>query len=520
MELALELRGITKRFPGVLANDHIDFQVGKGEIHALLGENGAGKTTLMNILYGLYPPDEGEVVLGGQPVKFNSPSDAIHAGIGMVHQHFKLVPPFTVTENIMLGNESMAGPFQLDRAAAAKRITELSNQYGLFVNPKSKVSELSVGVQQRVEILKAFYRNAEVLILDEPTAVLTPQESDELFSIMRGLTQQGKSIIFISHKLKEVLAISDAITVLRRGKVVGDADPHTASEEDLATMMVGRSVILQVEKTAAKPGAAVLSVRGMTVRRDKTASAGSGILLAVNAIDLEVHAGEIVGVAGVEGNGQTELAEALTGLRPIDGGSVTIGGVSIVGKSPRFITVHGVAHVPEDRQKYGLVLGYPIADNLVLATYFEPPFARGIVINEAAIRDNATRLVKEFDIRTPSVYTPARNLSGGNQQKVVVARELSRDNRLLIAAQPTRGLDVGSIEFIHRTIIAARDSGVAVLLISAELDEILSLADRIAVMYKGKIAAIVPRAEATREKLGLLMASGQVQAIAATVAEG
>ncbi len=511
-DLTLELRGITKRFPGVVANDHIDFQLRRGEIHALLGENGAGKSTLMNILYGLYQPDEGEIVLGGKVVKFSSPHDAISAGIGMIHQHFKLVPPFTVAENIMLGNESLRGPFLLNRAAAEQRINDISKQYGLFVNPKARVSNLSVGIQQRVEILKAFYRNAEVLILDEPTAVLTPQEANDLFVIMRGLAAQGKSLIFITHKLKEVLAISDTITVLRRGKVAGQADPRTATEAELASMMVGRSVILNIEKAPAHPGAVVLAIQGMKVRRDKGVSAAADILFAVNEIDLEVHAGEIVGVAGVEGNGQTELAEALTGLRPIEGGSVTIGGVSIVGKSPRFITVHGVAHVPEDRQKYGLVLSYPIADNLVLATYFEPPFARGINIVEQAIRDNATRLVKEFDIRTPSIYSPARNLSGGNQQKVVVARELSRDNQLLIAAQPTRGLDVGSIEFIHRTIVQERDKGTAVLLVSAELDEILSLADRIAVMYKGKVVAIVPRAEATREYLGLLMAGGAGEA--------
>ncbi len=498
MTPVLEVRNVTKRFPGVLANDHISFTLEKAEIHAFLGENGAGKSTLMNILYGLYTPDEGEVFINGQRVEINEPQDAIAHGIGMVHQHFQLVPPLTVTENMMLGAEVTNGPF-LDRRRAARQIRALSEQYGLYVDPDAVVGTLPVGVQQRVEILKMLYREADILILDEPTAVLTPQEADELFEVMRGLVGQGKSIIFITHKLKEVLAVADRITVLRAGRVVGTTTPAETDEHQLATMMVGREVILTVEKKPATPGQVVLQVEGLRALDDRFQEA-------VNGVSFEVRAGEILGVAGVQGNGQTELVEVLTGLRPALAGRVLILGRDVTNCSPRVITEAGTAHIPEDRQKDGLVLTYPILDNLVLNTYYRPPFARGVLMNEPAIVENAERLVETFDVRTPSIYLPTGKLSGGNQQKVIVARELSRPVRLLIAAQPTRGLDVGSIEFIHSEIVEMRDQGAAVLLVSAELDEIMALSDRIAVMYEGRVVAVLDRAEATREGLGLLMA--------------
>ncbi len=506
MPLALEARGITKAFPGVLANDHVDFQLEKGEIHALLGENGAGKTTLMNILYGLYHPDEGEIYVNGQKVEMDSPSDAIKLGIGMVHQHFMLVPVMTVAENMMLGMESATpgarwlGPLSfLDRRKVESEVRELSEKYGLEVDPTAPIHTLPVGVQQRVEILKALYRKANILILDEPTAVLTPQEAEELFEVMRSLKKQGVSIIFITHKLKEVFAVADKITVMRAGKVVGHVLPKDATESMLASMMVGREVILTVEKGPARPGAPVLEVQDLHVRDDRG-------LPAVNGVSFTVHEGEVLGIAGVQGNGQSELVEALTGLRKIESGKVLMGGDEITDATPREVLETGVSHIPEDRQKRGLVLSYPIADNLVLCTYYKPPFAHGIVMHREAIDEQAERLIREFDIRTPSAYTPAGTLSGGNQQKVIVARELTRPYNLLIAAQPTRGLDVGSIEFIHKRIVEQRDEGHAVLLVSAELDEILSLSDRIAVMYKGEIIDIVPIEKATRENIGLLMA--------------
>jgi len=499
---AIEARDITKRFPGVLANDHVSFTLAKGEIHALLGENGAGKTTLMNVLYGLYHPDEGEIRVNGKPIRINGPEDAISHGIGMVHQHFMLVPVFTVTENIMLGNETVRG-ITLDRRAAAKRILEVAEQYGLAVEPDALVEDLPVGVQQRVEIVKALYRNADILILDEPTAVLTPQEAEDMFVIMRELTRRGVSIIFITHKLKEVLSVSDRITVMRRGQVVGSTVPSATDERGLAAMMVGREVILTVPKGPANPGADVLQVENLAARDDRD-------LLALNGTSFTVRAGEVLGVAGVQGNGQTELVEAITGLRPVTGGRVTLcidGKVSdITGAAPRDIILHGVGHIPEDRQKHGLVMEYPITDNLVLQTYNQPPFARGIVRDDRAVLKNAEERIAEFDVRTPSSVIATDTLSGGNKQKVIVARELSRPIKLLIAAQPTRGLDVGSIEFIHSRLIEARDAGIAVLLVSAELDEILSVSDRIAVMYKGRIVDVVSAAEATREQLGLLMA--------------
>ncbi len=670
MALILELRGITKSFPGVLANDHIDLTLEEREIHALLGENGAGKTTLMNILYGLYTPDEGRILINGREVHIHGPNDAIAHGIGMVHQHFMLVPVMTVTENVMLGVESLLWPYTrrgffrflavvggalsfllvlsllfagsaeaaggillsllgtvvvalvgptaaesltsgllsalggtsatfflvpltlililifslalsvlyglflfltwtlkkgighflladigirsallalfsanspafrqaifgaesppiasyivafllihlfgvalsyglvdtlssfLNRRQVEARIREISAQYNLQVDPTAYVKDLPVGVQQRVEIIKVLYRYADILILDEPTAVLTPQEVEELFRIMRSLVEQGKSIIFITHKLKEVLAVADRITVLRDGRVVGTTTPAQATEASLAAMMVGREVILTVPKEPARPTEPVLKIQDLYVLDDR----GN---MAVSGVSCEVYAGEILGVAGVQGNGQTELVEALTGLRPAEAGRVFILGEETTHAAPRQIIELGVAHIPEDRQHDGLVLSFPVADNLVLCTYYCPPFARWLALQEDSISRVATDLVARFDVRTPSIFVPVSTLSGGNQQKVIVARELSRPIRLLIAAQPTRGLDVGSIEYIHHQLIRKRDEGCAVFLVSTELDEILSLADRIAVMYKGRFMAILPAAEATKERLGLLMA--------------
>ena len=499
MELVLELSGITKRFPGVLANDHIDLTLKQGEIHALLGENGAGKTTLMNILYGLYQPDEGAIFARGQPIQIHSPSDAIRAGIGMVHQHFMLVPVFTVTENVMLGDEATRPGGFLNRKLAAARVREISEAYKLAVDPEAYVKDLPVGVQQRVEIIKLLYREADILIFDEPTAVLTPQEADELFKIMRSLVEQGKSIIFITHKLREVLAVADRITVIRRGQVVGSAIPAEADQSKLAEMMVGREVHLELEKGPAQPGEVVLNVRGLVVLDERQQ-------VAVDGVSFQVQAGEILGVAGVQGNGQTELVEALTGLRPPFAGLISLLGRDITQATPRQITELGSAHVPEDRQRDGLVLSYPISDNLVLNTYYQPPFTKGVVLQPRLMLERATELIKNFDVRTPSPQTTAGSLSGGNQQKVIVAREFTRPIRFLVASQPTRGLDVGSIEYIHRRILEKRDTGCAVLLVSPELDEIMQLSDRIAVMYRGQIIAIVPAGEATKEKIGLLMA--------------
>ncbi|RLC68148.1 MAG: heme ABC transporter ATP-binding protein [Chloroflexi bacterium] len=510
----LELRGITKAFPGVLANDHIDLTLEEGEIHALLGENGAGKTTLMNVLYGLYTQDEGEIYVRGRHVEIQDPNDAIAQGIGMVHQHFMLVPVLTVTENVMLGVESIKNSIFLDRAAAAERVRQISQQYGLEVDPDAHIKNLPVGVQQRVEIIKLLYRQADILILDEPTAVLTPQEVEELFKVIHSLVDQGKSVIFITHKLKEVLAIADRITVLRNGRVVGTTTPAETTESQLAAMMVGREVVLQVEKEPACIGETVLTVKDLEVMNDR----GN---LAVRGVSFEVCSGQVLGVAGVQGNGQTELVEALTGLRQISTGQVRILGNEVTNASPREILEQGVAHVPEDRQRDGLVLSFPVADNLVLNTYYLPPFAHMGILNQEAIREAAEKRAQEFDVRTPSLMTPVSNLSGGNQQKVIVAREFSRPIQLLIASQPTRGLDVGSIEYIHRRIIEKRDQGTAVLLVSPELDEVMGLSDLIAVMYEGKIMDILPAEEATRERIGLLMAGvkeTQKEATSATVA--
>jgi general nucleoside transport system ATP-binding protein len=609
----LEVRNITKRFPGVLANDRVSFSLNEGEILAFLGENGAGKSTLMNILYGLYTPDEGDVAIRGEPAEIHEPNDAISLGIGMVHQHFQLVPVFSVAENIVMGTEPARFAFSwralgiisgavalltfiggifglggigqwllavlaggaiaaglyllifllgklsqqkawvyvsivtagcialfmtlaliqgaigripllvflallfaassypalrvlttaLDRRAAARQIRELSERYGLAVDPRALTEDLPVGVQQRVEIIKTLYRNADILILDEPTAVLTPQETEDLFQIIRTLAAQGKSIIFISHKLKEVLSIADRIIVLRNGRVMGETTPAETSEEQLAEMMVGREVMLVAEKEPASPGGVVLSVCDLN-------AAGARHHPVLHDVNLFVRAGEILGIAGVQGNGQTELVEVLTGLHPATSGSVGILGQDVTNASPRKITELGVGHIPEDRQSDGLVLSFPVSDNLVLCTYYQEPFSHGVQIQYDRVREYAERLVTEFDVRPPNIASEVASLSGGNQQKVIVAREFSHPIKLLIAAQPTRGLDVGSIEYIHRRLIEKRDEGCAVLLVSVELDEIMALSDRIAVMYEGRIAATLDADEVTREELGLLMAGSQL----------
>ncbi|HEX5496334.1 MAG TPA: ABC transporter ATP-binding protein [Mycobacteriales bacterium] len=500
----LELRGITKRFGddagGVVANDHIDLVVEPGEIHALLGENGAGKSTLMNVLYGLYQPDSGEIVLDGTARRFRGPGDAIAAGVGMVHQHFMLVPVLTVAENVMLGRERTRSPRALgllDRRRARRDVVELSDRYGLRVDPDARVGDLPVGVQQRVEIIKALARDADVLILDEPTAVLTPQEIDELTGVMRSLRDDGKSIVFITHKLKEVRSVADRITVIRRGRVVGAAGPATA-ESELASMMVGRTVALGVDRAPATPGEPVLRVDGLVVLDE----AGRR---AVDGVSFQVRAGEILAVAGVQGNGQTELTEALLGLRRPASGSVRLDGRELVGRSPREVLRAGVGYVPEDRQRDGLITDFTVAENLVLDSRDTPPFGTALTMNTAQVRRAALARVAEFDIRTSSVDAPAGTLSGGNQQKLVVARELSRSLRLLVASQPTRGVDVGAMGFIHARIVAERDRGTPVVLVSSELDEVLALADRIAVMYRGRVVGMLP-AGAPRDTIGLMMA--------------
>ena len=497
--MELELRDITKRFGPLVANDGISLAVTPGQVHALLGENGAGKSTLMNVLYGLMQPDAGDIVVNGQPVTFHSPKDAIAAGIGMVHQHFMLVPVFTVAENVTLGIEQAGRSGLLDRRRTRREVAELSRRFGLDVDPDALVENLPVGLQQRVEIVKALVRQANVLILDEPTAVLTPAETEELFRIVRQLKEGGTSIIFISHKLREVQAIADTITVLRRGAVVGQREP-SATEADLASLMVGRSVQLRVSKAPAAPGEPVLSVRDLTVRGDDGHTW-------VDDLSFDVRAGEILGIAGVQGNGQTELCEALMGLRPAAGGTVTLNGAELTRAAPRARLRAGIAYVPEDRTEDGLVGSFSVAENLILDQYDRKPFASGINLKLPEISKNAAALIEEFDVRTGSGQTPAGTLSGGNQQKVILARELGREHKVLIASQPTRGLDVGSIEFVHRRIVQQRDHGVAVLIVSSELDEIYALADRIAVMYEGKITGFRDPDVAATE-LGRLMAGG------------
>ncbi|MDQ3880515.1 MAG: ABC transporter ATP-binding protein [Chloroflexota bacterium] len=495
------MRGITKRYPGVLANDRISLDVRPGEIHALLGENGAGKTTLMNILYGLAEPDEGDIVLDGRPMRIAGPSDAIEHGISMVHQHFMLIPVLSVAENILLGEETMAGPIFVDRREARARIRELGRRFGFEIDPDARVGGLSVGWQQRVEILKALYRQARILVLDEPTAVLTPQETREIFSVLRRLAHEGHSIIFISHKLYEVLEIADRITVIRRGRVVGSRLPAETDEDDLARLMVGRDVQLTVDRGESKPGDPVLTVAGLRVRDDRGHEA-------VRGVTLEVRAGEVLGIAGVAGNGQDELVEAITGLRRPTAGRITLAGRDVTRASPRALTEAGLGYVPGDRQRFGLVLGFPVSDNMVLTTYYRAPFARGVVRDDDAIRHWAEERIREYDIRTPSADVSSATLSGGNQQKAIVAREFAKNPRALVLDQPTRGLDVGSIEFIHRQAIARRDAGAAILLVSAELDEVLEISDRIAVMFRGELVAFVDGRTADRDEIGLLMATG------------
>ncbi len=499
--LALEMRGIVKRYPGVVANDGIDLDLRPGEIHALLGENGAGKSTLMNILYGLATPDAGEIRINGEPVVITDPADAIDRGIGMVHQHFMLVPVLSVADNILLGAETMANPIFIDRQEARRRIRDLGARFGFEIDPDVQVGRLSVGWQQRVEILKALYREARILVLDEPTAVLTPQETKEIFAVLRRLAAEGHSIIFISHKLYEVLDIADRITVIRRGKVVGQRLPAETSEEDLAVLMVGRDVQLVVDRGESHPGDPILAIDELRVPDDRRHEAVAGVTL-------EVRAGEIVGIAAVAGNGQDELIEAISGLRRPTDGAVRIDGRDVTGASRRRLQAVGLALVPGDRHRFGLVLSFPVEDNLILTRYYRPPFARGILRNDAAIDAWADERIKDYDIRTPSRDIPVQNLSGGNQQKVIVAREFTGDLRVLVLDQPTRGLDVGSIEFIHRQVIAKRDAGTAILLSSAELDEVLELSDRIAVMYRGRIVAVLDGRTADKEDVGLLMATG------------
>jgi simple sugar transport system ATP-binding protein len=498
--LKLELRNVTKRFPGVIANDSVDLSVESGEILGLLGENGAGKTTLMNILYGLYSADEGEIVIDDQVRAFEGPGDAIDAGIGMVHQHFMLVPVFNVTENVVLGVEPTVGPVgSIDLSQARNEVEEISRQYGLDVDPTAIVEDLPVGIQQRIEIIKVLFRDAEIIVFDEPTSVLTPQEVEDFFNIVNGLKESGKGIIFITHKLGEVLEVADRIAVLRRGKVVGEADPKTATKEELAELMVGRPVDLVVDKTPAQPGEVVLSVRDLVVRDERQHTA-------VDHVSFEVRSGEIVGVAGVQGNGQTELVEALTGLTTPLSGHVVLGDQEITLATPRQMHKSSVAHVPEDRQRSGLILDFDLAENFVLDSYYAEPYSRGLRMDWDYAHHHAEELIEQYDIRTPSSRVEAGNLSGGNQQKLIVAREFARDTKLIIASQPTRGIDVGSIEYIHSRIVEERDDGAAVLIVSSELDEILALADRILVMYRGKIVAEVPGEEATASQLGLYMA--------------
>lgn len=498
----VEMRGIVKHFPGVLANDHIDLEFRRGEIHALLGENGAGKSTLMNILYGLYQADSGEIRIDGKSVRFDGPNDAIRCGIGMVHQHFMLVEPFTVAENIILGNEPRRG-IRLDRRQTITQVEELSRKYGLQVDPAARVADISVGMQQRVEILKALYRGAELLILDEPTAVLTPQEAEELIVIMRQLVATGKSIVFITHKLKEVLRSCDKVTVIRRGQKITTLPTATASLPELASLMVGRDVQLTMDKAVSQPAETVLQVQNLQADNNRG-------LPALHDVSFSVRAGEIVAIAGVEGNGQTELIDCLAGLRKATAGEIRLQGQAVTNLPPRKVQTTGVAHIPQDRHKHGLVLDFSVAENMIMRSYFRPPIGSGIFINRTLTETYATSLVEKYDVRTPHVQTTARSLSGGNQQKAVLAREIEQNPHLLIAVQPTRGLDVGAIEFIHSQLLRQRDEGRAVLLVSLELDEILALADRILVMFEGRISGELSGAEATEEKIGLLMV-GEVE---------
>ena len=502
----LELRGITKRFPGIVANDGVDFDLRKGEVHALLGENGAGKSTLMNVLYGLYRPDEGEILINGKPAELGSPKASIENGVGMVHQHFMLIPVMTVAENIVLATEPVHNGILLDYAAAEKRVREISTRFGLAVDPRALIQDITVGQQQRVEILKALYRGADILVLDEPTAVLTPQEAQELFAIVRSLTEQGKSIIFISHKLNEVADIADRVTVLRRGKKIETLPAAGATEQELARLMVGREVLLRVEKAAGNPGKPLLQVEGLTVVDDRG-------LTKVNDVSFEVRGGEILGIAGVDGNGQTELIDAMAGLRKIAAGRIQVGDEDVTGESCKDCLDAGLGHIPEDRQRRGLVLDFSLAENIALHDYDHPPASKFGWLYPKRLAEKAANLIKEFDVRGGGPQTTAAGLSGGNQQKVILAREIDRNPKVLIAAQPTRGLDVGAIEFVHRRLVEERDEGRAVLLVSLELEEIVSLSDRILVMFEGEIVGEFPPS-VSEEDLGVAMIGGGRKAAA------
>ncbi|MBS4199018.1 ABC transporter ATP-binding protein [Bacillus sp. FJAT-49732] len=505
MDYVIEMLNIRKEFPGIVANDNITLQVKKGEIHALLGENGAGKSTLMNVLFGLYQPERGEIKVNGKKVEITSPIIANDLGIGMVHQHFMLVEPFTVTENIILGKEPKKG-LSIDIKRAEKQVQEISEKYGLSVNPRAKIADISVGMQQRVEILKTLYRGADILIFDEPTAVLTPQEIKELSQIMKTLIKEGKSIILITHKLKEIMEICDRVTVIRKGKGIGTVDVKDTNTHELANLMVGREVLFTTEKTKANPKETVLEIKDLFVKDNRGVSA-------VNGLNLTLRSGEIIGVAGVDGNGQAELIEAITGLRKGESGSIKLNEKEIMNLKPRKITESGLGHIPQDRHKHGLVLDYSIGENMVLQTYYQKPFSKFGVLDFKEIFKKANSLISEYDVRTPSAFTHARALSGGNQQKAIIGREVDRDPDLLIAAQPTRGLDVGAIEFIHKRLIEQRDNGKAVLLVSFELDEILNVSDQIAVIFEGKIIKIVNADETNEQELGLLMAGMRREAV-------
>lgn len=500
----LDMQNITKIFPGVKANDNVNLSIKKGEIHALVGENGAGKTTLMNVLYGLYEPEGGQVFYEGKKVNLNGPQDAIKLGIGMVHQHFMLVDPLTVTENIVLGSEPRSG-LMLDQKTAKKEVEEISEKYGLFVDPEAKIIDISVGMQQRVEIIKTLYRGAELLIFDEPTAVLTPQEIDELFEIFRSLKEQGKTIIFITHKLKEVKEVSDRITVLRSGKSIDTVNTEDVSEEDVAELMVGRQVLLEVEKTEANPGAEIFSVENLNIKDNRG-------IPAVKDVSLSVSKGEILGIAGVEGNGQSELIEAITGLRNIVSGKIKLRDKDISKYNARQIKREKVAHIPEDRQKRGLVMDFDLKENIILGYHDLEPFSKNGIMQHDNIAQYTEDLIEKYDIRGAGMEAQAKNLSGGNQQKLIVAREFSHDPEFLIASQPTRGVDVGSIEFIHKQIIDRRDEGAGVLLVSAELSEVLSLSDRIAVIFEGEIVDVLKASETDERELGKLMTGSKTEA--------
>lgn len=505
MEYVIEMLNIRKEFPGIVANNNITLQVKKGEIHALLGENGAGKSTLMNVLFGLYQPEKGEIRARGKVVNISNPNIANDLGIGMVHQHFMLFDTFTVTENIILGKETVSKG-KIDLKKAEREVQEISERYGLAVDPKAKIANISVGMQQRVEILKTLYRGAEILIFDEPTAVLTPQEIAELIGIFRKLIQEGKSIILITHKLKEIMEVCDRVTVIRKGEGIGTYNVKDTNQNELANLMVGREVSFKTEKKAPNPKETVLKISDLTVKDSR------GVHV-VNSLNLDVKAGEIVGIAGVDGNGQSELIEAITGLMKKNSGSITLNGKEISVLSPRKITESGIGHIPQDRHKHGLVLDFSIGQNMALQTYYKSPFSKYGFLNQGEIEKKASKLIEEFDVRTPSIHTPARALSGGNQQKAIIGREVDRDPDLLIAAQPTRGLDVGAIEFIHRRLIEQRDKGKAVLLISFELDEILNVSDRIAVIFDGEIIATVDPKTTTEQELGLLMAGSKAKKV-------